>query len=131
MVPYFVDVGEITLGDLVAFNAVCAAIRKLPDDTRLTCHAVARLVAHAAPGFRVVDGYFLRGYEHSWLRRGDIVIDPYPSAAANPLLITLHGLSPWRELYNEVRPEDVQFLAPAIREAEALTAEIASATAPT
>jgi hypothetical protein len=132
MVPYFVDVGEITLDDLAAFRAVCAAIQKLPYDNRLTCHAVARLVAHAAPGFRVVDGYFLHGYTHSWLRRAGTIIDPYPVAAANPLLVTARGSSPWQRLYNEaVRPKDIKLLAPSIRKAEALAAEIGTATAPT
>lgn len=62
-----------------------------------TCHHVARLVHAIEPSLTVVDGYFHRGFEHSWLTGASnkYVIDPYPAMTINgPLLVDVSTLAP-------------------------------------
>lgn len=74
----------------------------------VSCHMVTRALENIFPGeVRNQDGWFARkGYEHSWLIRGNgypvdyLVIDPYPIAVmGGPILVDTRWLTPWRRIY--------------------------------
>lgn len=70
----------------------------------VSCHMIARALAHYFP-VEYRDGYFFEKHlQHSWLVRGNwIIIDPYPILMLEiPIMVTNRlVMSPWRFLYKE------------------------------
>ncbi len=72
--------------------------RRIP----VSCHMVTRALAPFLTGTKVVDGYFRRPNEHSWLKTGsdDWILDVYPhSVVGGPLLVYVGAFSLWKDLY--------------------------------
>lgn len=68
----------------------------------ISCHHLARIVEHYVPELRCIDGYFIKGYEHSWLAtpHPQFLFDPYPVALhPGPLLVATKFGSPWHKMY--------------------------------
>jgi hypothetical protein len=77
----------------------------------VSCHMMTRAIADILPQLRVVDGYFMRNNEHSWLATEDpnFIIDVYPVCTiGGPLLVFIGGISPMRELYRPATLHTVQ-----------------------
>jgi len=75
------------------------------DGKLLSCHMMARATASHFP-VRFTTGYFKGpGWAHSWcVTKENNIIDPYPWASlGGPLFIVTKDLSPWRQLYREVK----------------------------
>jgi hypothetical protein len=114
MTPYVQQ--YVSSEEQVIFNRIREAIALLPDidlgvdekgeEIVLSCHMLARAVAKIFH-LKVVDGYFARFYNHSWLvtPKGH-VIDIYPvGMLGGPMLVDATGvLSPGGHLYKQKNP---------------------------
>lgn len=112
MKPYAHD--RFTEEELFAWHYVRELISRVPDEIDLgskpngdkviiSCHMLCHALHVIVPTLRVEDGYYCKGYEHSWLltSRGNI-IDAYPIATlGGPLLLdaTSCPFPPAEELY--------------------------------
>ena len=111
---YVASRGGIDPADIEMFERIALVVRELPDvifdprergwdgcKNQFSCHLICRaLAAHFDVSVR--DGYFLKGYEHSWLvptSGSGSIIDAYPVAGAVPFIVSTQGFSPWPELY--------------------------------
>ncbi len=107
----------------------------LPNGVVISCHLLCRALVEqysggkGLPKFSVVDGYFTKGYEHSWLTTADrrAILDMYPVAGAAPFVVATDIMSPWRGMYvpsNDFQKklrgpqfkEDVAILAAQVKE---------------
>jgi hypothetical protein len=110
---YTVSRGFIAPADLEVFNQIAEVLRKMPDlmfdpqetgwdscKNQFTCHLVCRALANCFD-VSVCDGYFTRGYQHSWLttKSGLSIIDAYPVAGGIPFIVAANFPSPWSRLY--------------------------------
>lgn len=112
MIPIAVEMKDITVGQMKIFGKILNEVDGLPNG--LDCHDVCAALKEKFPELKHVRGAFLRkGYPHSWLTfPGTLtIIDPYPWAGANPILLTLEGiLNPWRQIYlNETEEQEDGF----------------------
>ena len=106
MVPHVVSMGDIGPDDLSALNEI--EMLMYPDlaahvDFQITCHHVCAALAPLFPDWTWRSGWFGSwGWEHSWLDRGDVLLDPYPWCASRPILAYApRGRSPWAQVYVE------------------------------
>ena len=111
---------EVPASVLSLLDRTRGVIATIPDDLvgrdgkpiQISCHHVAHVVEAILPNLRCVDGFFAKGYEHSWLatRDPDYIIDPYPiGALPAPMLLCMTRFSPWAALYDASRqPAAVQ-----------------------
>lgn len=110
MTPYaqrFVSSEEVAL-----FEKIKDVVTRLPDidlgenedkePIILSCHILARAVAKIF-NLKVVDGYFAKYYDHSWLTGpGGHIIDTYPVATlGGPILMDNQRFSPAKTLYQK------------------------------
>lgn len=100
MTPLSVSAGDLTASHFNMLRQVKAVVAALPDG--LTCHDVCQKVVQAIPGLEWVRGKF-NGYDHSWLVIAGtrVIIDAYPWAAAEPIMLLAVTGSPWATLYRE------------------------------
>ncbi len=114
MTPYVRQM--LTDADVDLFEKIRAVVQALPDIALahgrcISCHVLARALTQF---FRAEyrDGYFFKGYRHSWLiTQSGNLIDPYPIAVfGGPVLLYCVPpiLSPWRRLYKEARLRDIE-----------------------
>ena len=101
--------GTIKPSDMALFWNIVRIVEHLPDivfdpkerdwglcKNQVTCHLVCRALAAHFPA-EYVDGYFTRGYQHSWLlpNSRSSIIDVYPVAGASPFIVSVPRPSPW------------------------------------
>src|SRR3989344_5946553 len=75
----------------------------------VSCHMLCRAFAAVFSRLECKDGYvYLVGYswiQHSWLRLGKRIVDPYPvgilAFGAGPLMFETGFSLPWEHLYHE------------------------------
>lgn len=110
---YAASKGNINPTDIELFGKIQVILVELPDivfdpserhwdecRNQISCHLICKALARhfkAAVG----DGYFVRGYQHSWLlpASGSSIIDVYPVAGASPFIVANDPASPWHKLY--------------------------------
>lgn len=86
----------------LVYRVVTALPNSLPGGGVVDCHMVAAVCARLLPEWTLESGAFgWWGWPHSWLRMGDVVIDPYPwCVASGPILVYVGAInSPWASLY--------------------------------
>lgn len=127
---YAVASGGIPAADLALFERISAVVHALPNLTfdpadrrigacknQLCCHLICRALASEFP-VAVHDGYFTRGYQHSWLvpRGSQSIIDAYPIAGAAPFIVSGEYCSPWSTLYKPSTVFSGKFEVPEFRQ---------------
>ena len=105
--------GNIKPADMTLFGNVARIVEHLPDivfdpkerewelcKNQVTCHLICRALAAYFPA-ECVDGYFTKGYQHSWLvpHSRSSIIDVYPVAGASPFIVSMDWRSPWKKFY--------------------------------
>jgi hypothetical protein len=110
MIPYVVEHGDITKLHLDDLERVRSIVKRLPMTETWTCHAICKALTQFSIHWKWETGCFGHwGWEHSWMRRGDVILDVYPWCAAEPILVFVRaGSSPWAQLY--AAPEDMSLL---------------------
>lgn len=107
--------------DLECFRTVVRLVHALPDihlgrhfdgePVELTCHMLAIALGNFL-GLEAVHGYYLKGFEHSWLHgpKGS-VIDPYPvGAVGGPIMVENERFGLSSRLYLPVKPSEHKLL---------------------
>ena len=131
MFPYIFE--ELDQKDHEIFKQVKASVRKISlsadnFDFEISCHNLCRALAKIH-GLEVVDGYFTRGFCHSWLMTAyGSIIDPYPPLLIEgPIMIPKRELphpTPWKNIY---LPADIHLEADKInKQAEVISQFIIS-----
>lgn len=79
----------------------------------VSCHMLAEAVARIFE-VELVRGYYIKGYEHSWVRTKNFnIIDPYPwGTVGSPLLIARQMISRNGPIY--ITKDDLDFKNPAV-----------------
>lgn len=108
MTPLCVKLKDVTPDQLSIFRCLCKTVEELKEEKggSLTCHEVCRQLALTFPATVLHYKGKFAGMDHSWLlfkHDKTVLLDPYPWACASgPMLVTLKGMSPWRNLYQGV-----------------------------
>lgn len=99
--------------DMEMFGKIQAVLNAMPDivfeaedrgwracKNQVSCHLICRALVKYFEA-TVCDGYFVQGYQHSWLvpKSGSSIIDAYPVAGAVPFIVAKDLASPWVRLY--------------------------------
>lgn len=108
MIPHSITSGDITHKDLGALAMARDIIEQIADNdpNKITCHILARLVAARVPGTKCIDGHFVGGWRHSWVKLPSRnILDVYPIAASNPFIVVGQNnnriFQPWAKFYIE------------------------------
>ena len=125
MKPHMTDV--VSQEDLFLFQKIESVVREMPEvdlgvdlqgeKVLVSCHMIARALAHLFSEVEWKDGYFARrGQRHSWLevkRSYKLIIDPYPIALIGGPIMVYAGFitTPWCGLYIEAKLANLGGLA--------------------
>lgn len=127
MVPYAVQTGDISQEAYKMFCEMHMAMWQLPNfqfDPPLSCHVICRAFAENYSA-ECVDGYFVKGSEHSWLvldrynlqdhgKDALVIADLYPCRGGTPFLVYKDWSLSWA--YNYI--EDPSVIAYAVETPE-------------
>lgn len=112
---YAASKGNIKPADMEMFGKIQVVLDVMPNmvfdpkergwdvcKNQVSCHLICRALSKYFDA-TVKDGYFFKGYQHSWLipKSGSSIIDAYPVAGAAPFIVARDPASPWVRFYNE------------------------------
>lgn len=120
---YAASKGNIHPADMELFGKIQVILIEMPDivfdpnerhwdncRNQISCHLICKALARHFEA-TVGDGFFVRGYQHSWLlpTSGSSIIDVYPVAGAAPFIVANDSASPWSGLYIKSSDLDKKF----------------------
>ena len=139
---YAASTGNIQSADMEMFAKIQSVLGAMPDmvfdpkergwdacTNQVSCHLVCRALAKHFDA-SVHDGYFVTGYQHSWLvpESGSSIIDAYPVAGAVPFIVSRDLASPWGRLYKDSDGLNYMFVTDTFQERLKQTMQAVSET---
>lgn len=127
---YAASKGNISPADMELFYRIQVILIEMPDivfdpterdwdhcKNQISCHLICRALAQHFDA-EVGDGFFVRGYQHSWLipASKSSIIDVYPVAGASSFIVANDPASPWTKLYITSDKLDHKFMTRQFRD---------------